>query len=1055
MKRLLCSLLVLLFTTVYAAAQERTISGTVTDEADGTTLPGVSVRVKGSNTGTQTGPDGMYSIQAATGSTLVFTYIGYATREVNVGASNIVNVSMKQDVTQLSEVVVTALGISRERKALGYGVSTVEPDELLQKSEPDVLKTLQGKVAGVDIRTSQGTPGAATRINLRGFTSFYGSNEPLIVVDGIPYSNDYVNTSDETSGGGTYSSGFSSLDPNNIESITVLKGAAAAALYGSRASNGALIIETKSGSASVSKKGLEVSYSSSASIEEVANLPEYQNTYGTGTLFTYSNANGSWGAKFGTIDSIPTYTSYLDAFPDMPAMLPYRAYPDNVKSLFRTGTAYENSITVRGGDEKTSVSSTASYLNHNGYVPHSYYNRANLSIGGQTKLLNGLTLNGNFAYTRSNQNGSIYGENQVEGATSAFARTLFLGRNWNMDLPHEDANGNPVSTITSQYDNPKWAFKHNTVSDQQDRYVAGIKLGYDIKPWLNASYQIGTNNYSFQRREVVDRGSRGTIVAGATGLGSMIEQNYKHTEIESNLILSFSPKLNNQDFSLRGTLGHNVNQRTIKSHAYSGSNIIVPGIYDISNTKTVLSDKANTYDERRRLWGVFGEASLGYRGFAYLTVTGRNDWSSTLPADKRSYFYPSVSGSLIFTDALKTDWGPLDYGKLRASWAKVGRDADPYALQTVFTVENPVLGRPATTLSFLAGNPELEPEFTTDIEVGTTLQFLNNAVGLDFAWYNRKSTNQIAPITVPSSSGYNQAFVNIGELTNKGIETALDINPIQRDDLSLNFKWIFTKNVSKVNRLIPGVERLTLNAVLTDISSYIEVGQPFGVLRGSVDARDEAGNLLINPTTGMLIRDTESAVIGNPNPDYKTGLSMGLNYKGFSLSTLFDLTKGGDIYSVTVSSLLGRGVTKDTENRETSFIIPGYYGDENTGQPILDAGGNKIPNHTAISMNELYFGETFAINSATEWNVYDATVYTWRELTLGYTFPKKMFRRIPIGMLNLSLSARNLWFFAPNMPKYTNFNPEVNSFGSSTTQGIELSAVPTTRRYGLNLRVTF
>ena len=1055
MKKLLSSLFILLLVATYAIAQERTITGTVTDKGDGLPLPGVSVRVKGTTTGTQTGADGKYSVKVpGNNSTLTFTYIGYATRDVSVGNANVLNVALTTDATQLGEVVVTAMGVSREKKALGYAVTTVDPAAMVQKSEPDVLKTLQGKVAGVDIRNSQGTPGAATRVNLRGFTSFYGSNEPLIVVDGIPYSNDYVNTSDETSGGGAYSSGLSSLDPNDIESMTVLKGAAAAALYGSRASNGALIIKTKSGSASVAQKGLEVTYSSSASLERVANLPEYQNTYGTGTLFTYANANGSWGAKFGSIDSIPTYGSYLNAFPDMPAKLPYRAY-DNVQSLFRDGTAYENSISVRGGNDKSSISSTASYLSHNGYVPNSYYNRANLSLGGQTKLANGLYLNGNFAYSRSNQNGTIFGENQVDGATSAFARTLFLGRNWDMTLPYEDANGFPVSTNTSQYDHPLWAFKHNTVKDQQDRYVAGVKLAYDVTSWLNASYQIGTNNYSFQRREVVDRGSRGTVVPGATGLGSMIEQNYKNTEIESNLILSFSPKLRNSDFSLRGTFGHNVNQRTTISNAYSGSEIIVPGIYNISNTKTVLSDKANTYETQRRLWGIFGEASVGYRNFAYLTVTGRNDWSSTLPTDKNSYFYPSVSGSVVFTDALKMDWGPLDFGKIRASWAKVGRDADPYSLQTVYTVDNPVLGRPATTLSYLAGNPALEPEFTTDVELGAQLTFLKNLINVDFAWYNRNSENQIAPITVPSTSGYNSAFVNIGKLVNKGVEAELGLNPTIGKDLSVNVKWIFTKNVSKIEELIPGVQRLTLNAVLSDVSSYLEVGQPFGVLRGSVNARDEEGNLLINPTTGLLIRSSESAVIGNPNPDYKTGLNLGLNYKGFFMNTLFDLTKGGDIYSVTVSSLLGRGVTKDTEARESSFIIPGYYGNEDTGEPILDAAGNKIPNSTAVSMNELYFGESFAINSATEWNVYDATVYTWRELTLGYTFPKSVFKKLPIGSATLSLSARNLWYLAPNMPKHTNFNPEVNSFGASTTQGIELSAVPTTRRYGLNLKVTF
>jgi TonB-linked SusC/RagA family outer membrane protein len=1056
MRKILLSLSMALLWTTCVLAQERTLTGTVTASEDGLTLPGVSVRVKGSATGTQTGTNGQYSIRIPdNNAVLIFSYIGFATQEVTVGNRNVVNVALQTDATQLGEVVVTALGISRAEKALGYSVTTVEPDALVQKSEPDVLKSLQGKVAGVDIRTSQGTPGAATRVNLRGFTSFYGTNEPLIVVDGIPYSNEYVNTSDETSGGGAYTSGLSTLDPNDIESMTVLKGAAAAALYGSRASNGALIIRTKSGSSSASKKGFEVTYASSASLETVANLPDYQNTYGTGTLMTYANANGSWGAKFGTIDSIPTYPAYLAAFPNMPAKLPYQAYPNNVSGLFRDGTAIENSLSLTGGTGNSSISSTASFLNHRGYVPNSSFNRANLSLGGQTKLANGLTLNGNFSYSRSNQKGSIFGENQTEGATSAFARTLFLGRNWNLELPYEDANGLPVSTNPAQYDNPLWAFQHNTLTDQTDRYVAGIKLGYQITPWLNANYQIGANNYAFARRQVVDIGSRGTIVDGAAGLGSMLEQDYRKQEIESNLIFSLTPKLRNSNFSLTGTLGYNVNQRTINSTAFKGTEIVVPRIYSLSNTKTVLSDKDNTYLDKRRLWGLFGEATAGYRGFAYLTLTGRNDWSSTLPTDKNSYFYPSISGSVVFTDALKMNWGPLDFGKIRASWAKVGKDADPYSLQSVFQVQDPVQGQPAATLDFLAGNPNLAPEFTTDFEVGTQLQFLKNAISLDVAWYNRNSTNLIAPITVPSSSGFNQAYFNIGKLVNQGVELELGLTPINKKDFSVNIKGIFTRNRSEIKELIPGVERLTLNAVLSDISSYLEVGQPFGVLRGSVNVRDDEGNLLINPTTGMMIRSTQPAVIGDPNPDYKAGLNLGANYKGFFFNTLFDLTKGGDIYSVTVSSLLGRGVTKDTEQRESSYIIPGYYGDENTGLPILDANGNKVRNTTALSMNELYFGETFAINSATEWNTFDGTLWTWRELTFGYNFPKSLFKRIPIGNLALSFSARNLWYLAPYMPRYTNFNPEVNSFGASTTQGIELSAVPTTRRYGLNLKVTF
>lgn len=1034
-----------------AVAQTRTISGKVTDAKDGSALPGVTVVVKGTTKGIFTGGNGQFTLTGVEpGAVIVFSFVGYLSREVPVGTDNTINVQLEQDKKQLGEIVVTAVGIKRAEKSLGYSLTQVKPDQILQKSEPDMLKGLQGKVAGVDIRTSQGTPGAATRINIRGNTSFFGNNEPLIVVDGIPYNNDQVATSSQTSGGGAYSSGLSSLDPNDIASMSVLKGAAAAALYGSRASNGAIVITTKSGSAGRSRKGLEVTYSSSLAFENVASLPKYQNDWGAGSLFTYANANGSWGPKFGTRDSIPVWPDYGAAFPELfpTGKVPYRAYPNNVKDLFRTGTVFENSVSVNGGDEKTSISSTASYLNQDGYVPHSSFNRASISVGGITKLDIGLTVNANFSYSRSNQSGGVFGENQVDGAASSFARNLFLGRNWDLNLPFEDANGFPVSTSSAQYDNPRWSWKHNTVNTNTDRYVAGIKFGYDIQPWFNLSYQIGTNTNTFFRREITDIGSR-----AAEGVGRIKEENYQFQEIESNLIGTFTPKLKNEDFDLKAIIGHNVNQRTTRDQVVLGNEIVSPNIYTISNTKNILPNAGNLF--KRRLWGIFADLEFSYKQFAFLTVTGRNDWSSTLPKDNRSYFYPSVSGSFIFTQAFDMQNKVLTFGKIRASWAKVGRDANPYSLQNVFNLNSPFTGVSGVIQSPTANNPNLKPEFTRDFEVGATLEFWERRIGLDVAWYSRNSSNQIAPITFPATSGFTQYFENFGKITNKGVEIDLNVVPVKTKDVTWSLHWVFTKNKSEVTELLPGVERISLNNVLTEISPFLEPGKPFGYLRGSVDYRDDEGNLLIDPATGLLIKNPQQQMVGDPNPDFKTGLSTTLNYKGFFLNALFDLTKGGDIYSVTVSTLLGRGVTLDTKDREAGYIIPGVYGDANTGQPLRDSKGQKVRNTTNVSLRELYFGESFAINSATEWNVFDATVYTFRELTLGYDFPKEWFKRTPIGGLTLTFTGRNLWYVAPNFPKYTNFNPEANSFGSTTTQGIELSAAPTTRRYGVNVRVSF
>ncbi|CAL1521395.1 SusC/RagA family TonB-linked outer membrane protein [Chitinophaga sp. MM2321] len=1051
MKRGLLLWLLMAISVLHVYAQTRTITGKVTDAKDGSPLPGVTVVAKGSGKGVLTTADGTFQFpNVKQGATLVFSFVGYVSKDVYAESTNI-NVSLDQDKKQLGEIVVTAAGLKRNESSLGYSVTTIKPDVIVQKSEPDMLKGLQGKVAGVDIRVSQGTPGAATRINIRGNTSFFGNNEPLIVVDGTPYNNDQVTTSSQTSGGGAYSSGLSSLDPNDIASMTVLKGAAAAALYGSRASNGAVIITTKSGSPSLSKRKLEVTYSSSLAFEKVANLPKYQNDYGTGSSFAYANANGSWGSKFGSQDSVPVWPDYLDAFPDLfPASgnMAYKAVPNNVKDLFRTGIVTENSVSINGGSEKSSLSATASYLNQDGYVPNSSFNRANMAVGGITRLVNGLTMSGNFSYSKSNQLGSIFGENQVDGAASSFARNLFLGRNWDIaGLPYEDANGNPISTSVSQYDNPLWAFRHNTVNTQTDRFVANMKLNYDIKPWFNVSYQLGTNTNSFLRKEVVDIGSR-----AAENIGRVVQQNYKFTEIESNLLGTFTPRINN-DFGLRFTVGHNVNQRVTNSQITTGKGIVVPGIYSMSNTATVLPTEDNLI--QRRLWGVFGDLALDYKKWIYLELTGRNDWSSTLPSNNRSYFYPSVATSFIFTEALNMHSNFLNYGKLRASWAKVGRDASPYSLGNTFIVNTPFLGKSGAIQDPTAGNPNLKPEFTRDYEIGATLEFADRRVTLDAAWYNRLSTNQIAPISIAPSSGFTAVYDNFGSLSNKGVEIDLNVIPVRTKDLTWSLHGIFTKNRSVVESLLPGVDRLMLGGVLNTISPYLEAGKPYGYLRGTVNERDKNGNLLVDPSTGLLIEAKDQQMIGDPNADFKAGLSTTINYKGFFLNALFDLTRGGDIYSVTVSSLLGRGVTMDTRDRENMFIIPGFYGDANTGLPILDAKGEQVRNTTQVSLFEMYFGNSFAINSATEWNVYDATVYTFRELTIGYDFPKQLFSKTPIGGLTLTLTGRNLWYLAPNLPKYTNFNPEVASFGNTNVQGIELSGAPTTRRFGVNLKATF
>lgn len=1051
MKKTLLALTMLIVSCSWAFAQEHPVSGKVTG-SDGSPLPGITVQVSGSSAGTATNASGEYHLTAPSDATLIFRGIGFAEQQVTVNGKSTLNVRMSASTQSLNELVVTAYGIEKTQKALGYSVSKVDPNILVQHSEPDMLKSLQGQVAGVDIRSSEGAPGAASRINIRGNTSFFGDNQPLIIVDGVTYDNSVNTVGNLLENGGAPSTGLSSLDPNDIESISVLKGSSAAALYGSRASNGVLIIKTKSGNFSRTKKGMEVSYSSSLSFEKIASLPDYQNEYGAGASFLYQNANGSWGPKFGTIDSIPTWGPYLSSFPDMFGdSVAYRAYPNNVKDLFRTGEVWENSVSVNGGDEKTSANVTASLLQHNGYIPNSDFHRASVAVGGVTELTNGLKVHANLTYSNTIQDGGTFGENQVDGVASSFARSLFLARNWDMSLPYEDANGLPVETSTGQYDNPKWDYKHNTIHSSTDRLAANVHFDYDILPWFNASYQLGVNTYGTSSKQVIDIGSR-----AAEGNGQILMADFHDQTIESNLLLTFTPKLKNSDYSLKAVLGHNIFQDTYNDNFTTGSVIIAPGIYTMGNTKTQVG---TSYSSLRRIWGAFADVSLGYKDFLFLDLTGRNDWSSTLPKENRSYFYPGVSGSFVFSDALKLTSNTFTMGKVRASWARVGHDADPYELYDIYTVGDPFLGQATASVNEQANDLNLKPEFTREFEVGTHLEFLNSRLGLDVAYYDRRSNDQIAPITLPSSTGYTSAIQNYGDMKNSGVEVELDITPVQTSNFRWDLKGTFTKNKTKVIALTNGVQRIALSGVLTDLGPYIEPGLPFGYIRGTKSLRDDKGNLLIDPTTGFPISDPEEGMIGDPNPDYKAGLLNTFTYKGFFLNVLFDYTHGGDFYSVTLPSELGRGVVTDTKDRETAWIIKGVYGDANTLKPILNSKGDEIPNITKVSTNDLFFttggsSSTFAINSQTEWNIFDGTVWHLRDLTFGYQLPQSLLTRTPFGSATISFSGRNLWYFAPNVPHSSNFDPESQTY-SSTTQGFEFSAAPTSRRYGINLKVTF
>jgi len=1033
-------------------AQSRTITGTVTDTDDGNSLPGVSVVVKGTSIGTVTDIDGKFSLNVTSDAkNLRFSFVGYATKEVEITSATSLKIALEKAAFSVDEVVVTAFGISKAKKALGYASTEVASDQMLQKSEPDMLRAIDGKIAGVEVRSSGGAPGSAARITIRGNTSFSGDNQPLFVVDGIPYSNDFVSTTSMSTSGGAYGSGIGTLDPNDIESTTVLKGAAAAALYGSRAKNGVILITTKSGSARARK--FSISVNSSVNFESIANLPDYQNTYGTGSEFGYSNANGSWGPRFDSRDSIPTWPGYAAAF-GWGKNIPYVPQPDNVKNLFETGMTLDNSINIAGSNDQSTYNLTASDSRTDGYIPYSEFNRSNISVGGSIKLWDKLTAGASLSYATTHQVGGLFGNNQSsEGyGASSFARALYLGRTWIMDPYENPATGAPMQPNGAQFDNPLWSWKHNQIITDMDRIAGNVNLKLDLTSWLNVTYKFGFNTFMQDRDEIVDIGSRAVEYGGK---GGITKDNYKATELESQLFLNFDKEITS-DFSVNGLVGINHNQRITDRQAFRGYTFISAGIFDIDNCEDIITYGGDF--TKRRLMGVLGEVSLSYKNYAFVTFRGRNDWSSTLPMTNNSYFYPAVDGSFIFTDAFGIESDIFSYGKLRASWGKVGMDADPYMVRDIYYLGTPFMGQSYMYTPDVAFDPNLHPEFKEDMEVGTELNFFKNRINLDIALYKSVSTDQIYPIIIPSSSGYSQTYTNVGELVNRGIELSLNTKPVDTKNFDWDIRLTFTKNVNEVVS-INGVDSLAyISQLFGDPASALIVGQPYGVFYGSRSARDTEGNILIDPSSGLMIEDAEQGIVGDPNPDFMAGITNTLKIYGVSISFLFDVKYGGDLYSNSISTVLGRGISKDTEDREHTVVIPGVYGDAVTLEPYLDANGNKIENTTQISYNEQYFSSgfsSFAINSFAEWQVYDATTFRLRELSVGYDLPTSMLKKTPFSQIGVSVSARNLWFFTPFIPKYSNIDPEVSTYGATNVLGVDYDGAPSTKRIGFNIKLVF
>ncbi|ARS37340.1 SusC/RagA family TonB-linked outer membrane protein [Pontibacter actiniarum] len=1040
MRKVLFFGLVMLLTLVSQAwVQNRTVSGKVTDRSNGDALPGVAVLVKGTTVGTTTSVDGTYSISLPEGSnTLVFRFIGYAVMERNVDNASVVNVALGVDTKQLQEVVVTAVGIERETKSLGYAATKVEGEELTKARETNVVNGLAGKVSGVRITQSSGSLGGSSKVVIRGTNGFEGSN-PLFVIDGLPISNSTPSNSNSPSGNASvdYGNRAGDINPDDIESMTVLKGAAATALYGSRAKDGAIIITTKRGA----EGKVKVTLNSSTRFDNVLRLPDLQNEYAQGNYGQYNirNTNG-WGPKISEVQDV-TEKNFLGEDVTL------QAYPDNVKDFFQTGMTYMNNLAFEGGSKEGDFRLSVGSTNQTGIIENQSLDRYNVSLNAGRSFKDKLTVRTNINYVQTEAEGrpvqSSNSPNILTSAIYGLPRTVDVNQlrdNWIDPVTGEQIALTPDKTGN----NPYWIINRNNNESDVKRAYGNVILSYKPLSWLTLSNNAGLDVYTENR---FNKTSKGTF-------GALQGEFYKATiqnQIFNNDFIVTAERDITPDFNIKAMAGHNIYATEVSSQSVTATNLTIDGLYDYANATSTVPGQGFS---QRRIIGVWGDLGLSYKEYLFLNVTGRNDWSSTLPVDNRSFFYPSVSAGFVFTDALNIQSSVLDYGKIRASWANVGSGANPYSLDYVYNPATSYFVQYSLSGTFPHGgllgftaprtypNFNLKPQNQENIEFGADFRFLDNRIGLGVTYYDTKTSNQIVSLDVPLSTGYFARTVNVGAVLNKGFEVDLRLNPIRT---SSGFDWTtdvnFARNVQSVEDLPEGLESYGLASGWSGLQIKAEDGKSFG-LYGTAWQRDPEGNFIINAETGL--REVEQGKrLGSINPDWTMGVNNTFSYKGVNLGFLVDIRKGGVFYSGTVASLRSSGLAEETlENRGSIFIDRGVNKTKD---------GDFVPNTTPVQSMQDFWGR-YSATANTEGNVFDASYVKLREVRVSYILPKAWLDKTFIGSAELGIEGRNLWIIHSNVP---HIDPESNFFGAgSVGEGVEFNTMPTTRTLGFNLRLT-
>ncbi|MEN2281854.1 SusC/RagA family TonB-linked outer membrane protein [Algoriphagus sp. SE2] len=1045
------------------SAQQRVITGTVISEEDGLGLPGATVLVKGTTVGTTTDLDGNYSINVPAGSdVLIFSFVGLVSAEEAIGNRTIINVTLTTDAAQLSEVVVTAIGIEREKKALGYAVTTVGDEQLENRPEGDVARVLQGKVPGVNITSTNGMSGSGTNMVIRGYSSATGSNQPLFVVDGVPFNTSTNNTNGFTTGGATTSSRFLDIDPNNIESMSVLKGLSATVLYGDQGRNGVILITTKSGASK--RKAAEVTINQSIFTNEAASLPTYGTTYGNG----FQQAPGFFFSNFGprldagiTVNhpyASSSIASIREAFPQFwvdgivggtPVQYEYKAYADPSEIFFRTGLISNTSVQISGGSDRTGFNASFGYTDEEGFTPGNELKKYNFGLGVNSAVTDKLSINSSFTFAitdlQSPPVNAAFGSGPSGGIPSVFAHVLYTPRSVDLGgLPFE----NPVDNSSVYYRgannivNPNWLAKYYQNTSDVNRFFNSTSINYDLNDDFSVTYRIGLDTYTEIQEKRYNKGAGSGSAAIQSGLYETA--NIVNTIWNQDLILNWKKEFSD-NFGMSALLGGNSRYDSFTRTGIESQNQLAFGLFNHGNFTSANEGGLNRLQEQRRM-GVYANLTFDYSNYLYLNISARNDWTSTVEKENRSILYPGASVSFIPSTAFDWNSSTINDLKLRLGYGTSAGFPNPYRTRNTLAQEAIAFSRDGQvtqthSVSNVLGNPNLKPELQEEIEFGVEAVMFNNKLRFDLSLYEKNTNDLITQAPIDPSTGFTSTAINVGKIRTRGIELQANVTPVST---ASGFTWNSIVNWglyrSVTMELGDGLEEIVV-AGFTTLGNFAIPGEPFNVIKGIGFERDEQSGLPVILSNGLQKQDPELKILGDPNPKWNGSWINTFSFKGFTLNAMLEYRHKGAIFSNTVTGTLARGVTKDpVVDREMTFIMPGVKEDG-------------TPNDIQITASDYFFGGYHL--GADEANVFDGSMIRLRELSLGYELPSTLIAKTPFKRASIAISGSNLWFRALNFPPNMNYDVDVLGTGVGNGLGFDFVTGPSSRRFGGTVTLAF